>query len=99
MPTRLNRVTRQSDDVIVTAIAADSAKKRTLGTPIGSMDCASQVKGRDPEYRRERVETDHTRHQTASDGLDTNRARLLIRGLAVGVACGWKCGWPPPNPP
>ena len=49
--------------------------------------------------RLERVGTDKPKYRTISDGFDTDRACLLIRGLPGGVACGWKCGRPPPNPP
>jgi hypothetical protein len=45
-----------------------------------------------------RVDADHPGHWTASDGLDTGRARLLIRGFPIVLVCGQVdqpgCSWP-----
>jgi hypothetical protein len=37
---------------------------------------------------REHVGADHPKHRTASDGFDTDRARLLIRGFPIVLVCG-----------
>ena len=48
--------------------------------------------------RLERVGTDKPKYRTISDGFDTDRACLLIRGLPAGMVCGWESGWPQPAP-